>query len=121
MIMTTSDDRRATAFRMRSNRKTMAEIAEALDLATIDEVAELIERHTDTFAPDTKLTRWEAAAILDISLPRLAQLRRAGAIHHHKNRVTRAVHYEYRDVAALKARRAAAMVQFPTAEQRGWS
>lgn len=56
-------------------------------------------------AMDDRLTRQEAAEILNISVPRLAQLRRAGHIECEKNEHTRAVRYIYRDVIDLARRR----------------
>jgi predicted site-specific integrase-resolvase len=54
---------------------------------------------------EDRLTRQEAAEILNISVPRLAQLRRAGHIECEKNPHTNQVRYVYRDVIDLARRR----------------
>ena len=65
---------------------------------------------THTFKPEDRLTRFEAADYLGVSVSRLAQLRRAGEIQHHKILGTNRVYYLGADVIALKARRGTTVV-----------
>lgn len=67
---------------------------------------------SDQYKPEDRLTRKQAAAVVGISLSRLAQLRRAGEITQEKNEHTKAVRYRAADCFALRAKREKMMAQW---------
>lgn len=94
------------AFDLRVTGLDLASVAVRLKVTGGDAIATLtteIDDHVrETFRPEDRLTRQQAAAVLHVTAGRLAQLRRAGEIQHEKNPHTKATRYVYRDVAALK-------------------
>lgn len=108
---TDTSERDAEVFRRRLDGEDDETIAAALGVPDLGEIRDAAWRHAQrTFGPAGKLTRYQAAAALGISLSRLAQHRRARHVSHVKNLTNRRVHYPFAEVAKLHTYRAQEMV-----------
>lgn len=95
------------AFDLRVSGLDIASTAARLGVGDVDMLCAEIDRYVrETFGDEDRLTRYQASAVLHVTVGRLAQLRRAGEIQHEKNPATKSTRYRYRDVADLKRRRA---------------